>query len=211
MLVKEEKILLMAKSSEDSNDILAAVKQVVNNCIVTEGIDVDKLALFDIEYMFIKIRAFSVSNITKVSYRDKEDDLIYDFEVDLNEIIVEFPEKIEKNIKINDNLMVTMKYAEAGLYTDSEFSKVDPKNFLDELIIRCIDKIYEGDTVFDPSSVSKDELKEYLENFDTKVYDLMRNYVINTPSLNYVISYKNSKGSDRKIVMTALTDFFTLR
>jgi hypothetical protein len=211
MLVKEEKILLMAKISDDAKDILAAVKQVVNNCIVTEGIDVDKLALFDIEYMFVKIRAFSVSNITNVSYRDNEDEQVYDFDVDLNEVEIIFPEKIEKNIKINDDLMIVMKYAEASLYTDDEFAAVDPKNFFDELVIRCVDKIYEGDVMFDPSSVTKDELKEYLETFNTSVYDEMRTFVVNAPRLNYVISYKNSKGSDRKIVMTALTDFFTLR
>lgn len=211
MLVKEEKLLLMAKISDDAKDTLAAVKQVVNNCIMSEGVDVDKLALFDIEYMFIKIRAFSVSNITNVSYRDNEDELVYDFDVDLNEVEVIFPEKIEKNIKIDDNLMIVMKYPEASLYTDDEFAAVDSQNFFDELVIRCIDKIYENDTMFDTSSVTRDELNEYLDTFNTSVYDDMKTFVINAPRLNYVISYKNSKGSDRKIVMTALTDFFTLR
>jgi hypothetical protein len=211
MLVKEEKLLLMAKISDDAKDTLAAVKQVVNNCIMTEGVDVDKLALFDIEYMFIKIRAFSVSNISNVSYRDNEDEMVYDFDVDLNEVEVIFPEKIEKNIKIDDNLMIVMKYPEASLYTDDEFSAVDPQNFFDELVIRCIDKIYENDIVFDTSNVTRDELNEYLDTFNTSVYENMKTFVINSPRLNYVISYKNSKGSDRKIVMTSLTDFFTLR
>jgi hypothetical protein len=211
MLVKEEKILLMAKTSEDSKDVLSAVKQVVNNCILTEDIDVEKLTLFDIEYMFVKIRAFSVSNISKVSYRDSEDDVIYDFDVDLNEVQVAFPENVEKNIKINENLMLVMKYPEASLYDDEEFRAVDPKEFFDELIIRCIDKIYEGDTVFDPASVSTIELKEYIEQLDISVYDAMRNFVSNAPSLRHEISYTNSKGSVRKIIMSSLNDFFTLR
>jgi len=92
MLVKEEKILLMAKNGEEETEILAAVNQVVNNCIITDGIDVDKLALFDVEYLFVKIRAVSVSNVSKVSYKDNEDEKIYDFEVDLNNVEVKFPE-----------------------------------------------------------------------------------------------------------------------
>lgn len=211
MLVKEEKLLLIAKSSDDAKDVLSAVKQVVNNCIVTEGIDVDKLTLFDIEYMFVKIRSFSVSNISKVSYRDNEDDEVYDFDVDLNAVEILFPENIEKNIKVTNDIVVVMKYAEASLYDDEEFSKVDPRNLYDEMVIRCVDTIYEGDTKFDPNSVSKDELKEYLENFDISVYDNMRKFIASSPRLNYVIEYKNSKGSDRKIVMSSLNDFFTLR
>jgi len=211
MLVKEEKLLLMAKSSDDAKDVLSAVKQVVNNCIVTEGIDIDKLALFDIEYMFVKIRSFSVSNISKVSYRDSEDDEVYDFDVDLNEVNIMFPDNIEKNIKVTNDIVVVMKYAEASLYDDEEFSKVDPRNLYDEMVIRCVDTIYEGDTKFDPNSVSKDELKEYLENFDISVYDSMRKFISSSPRLNYEIKYKNSKGSDRKITMSSLSDFFTLR
>ena len=211
MLVKEEKLLLMAKSSNDAKDVLSAVKQVVNNCIVSEEIHVDKLSLFDIEYMFVKIRSFSISNISKVSYRDNEDEQIYDFEVDLNEVEIIFPENTEKNIKVTDDIIVVMKYAEASLYDDDTFSKVDPENFYDEMVIRCVDAIYQGDVKFDPSSVNMDELKEYIETFDISVYDSMKKFVSASPRLNYEIKYKNSKGSDRKIVMSTLSDFFTLR
>ena len=211
MLVKEEKLLLMAKSSDDAKDILSAVKQVVNNCIITEGIDIDKLTLFDIEYMFVKIRSFSISNISKVSYRDNEDDQVYDFEVDLDKVEIIFTEKVEKNIKVTEDIVVVMKYAEASLYDDEEFSKVDPANFYYELVIRCLGAIYQGDTMFDPNSVTKEELKEYIESFDISVYNAMRDFVSESPTLNYVIEYKNSKGSDRKIVMSSLNDFFTLR
>jgi hypothetical protein len=211
MLVREEKLLLIAKSSEDAKDVLSAVKQVVNNCIMNEDIDVDKLAIFDIEYIFVKIRAFSISNISKVSYKDNEDGEIYDFDVDLDNVEVIFPENIQKNIRVTDNIAIVMKYAEASLYDDAEFSNSDPSTFYDEMVIRCIDSIYEGDTKFDPNSVSKDELKEYLASFDINVYDNMRKFVASSPTLNYEINYKNSKGSDRKIVMSSLNDFFTLR
>jgi hypothetical protein len=211
MLVKEEKLLLMAKSSDESNEMLNAVKQVVNNCISSEGIDVDKLSLFDIEYLFIKIRSFSIGNITKVSYRDNEDDMTYDFDVDLDQVEVYFPEKIDKTIKVNKEIAITMKYAEASLYSDEEIKTMSASNFFDVLVIKCIDKIYNGDELFDVSTVSSEELQDYIEQLDTVSYDKMKQFVMNMPRLNYVLKYKNSKGTDREIIMSSLTDFFTLR
>ena len=96
-LVKEEKLLLMAKESENSADILTAVKQIVNNCAIDPNFDVDKLAVFDLELIFIKLRAFSVDNIIKVAYKDLEDEKIYNFDIKLDEVSVIFPENNEKN------------------------------------------------------------------------------------------------------------------
>jgi len=84
-LVKEEKILLMAKESKNQSDIFSAIKQVATNCCV-DNIDLNKLPLYDLEYIFLKLRSFSVDNIIKISYKDLEDEKIYDFNVDLNEV-----------------------------------------------------------------------------------------------------------------------------
>lgn len=211
MLVKEEKILLMAKNGEEETEILAAVKQVVNNCIVTDGIDVDKLALFDIEYLFIKIRSVSVSNVSKVSYKDNEDDKIYDFEVELDKVEVKFPDKIEKNIVITDNTGIIMKYPEASLYSDTEFLKSSPEQMIDNLILHCIDKIYDGDEMFDPKTFKLSELNDFIDQLDVSTYDKLRNFFANLPTLYYKIEYTNLNGNERSIEMTALTDFFTLR
>jgi hypothetical protein len=81
-LVKEEKILLMAKESKSTSDILSAIRQIVINCSVDEKFDIDKLALFDLEYIFLKLRSISVDNVVKVAYRDNEDSKLYYFEVD---------------------------------------------------------------------------------------------------------------------------------
>jgi len=211
MLVKEEKILLMAKSGGDPRDALTAVRQVVNNCIMDDKIDIDSLTTFDIEYLFIKIRAYSISNISKVSYIDSEDDKSYEFEVNLDEVSVKFPENIDKNIKINDDIVVVMKYAPSSLMTDDEFTQTDMNKYFDMLIANCVDKIFQGDEVFEIGDVPKAELQQYLENeFDSLSYDKMRKFVLNMPRLNYEIKYTNSKGTERKILMTSLVDFFTL-
>lgn len=209
-LVKEEKLLLMAKESDNASDILMAVKQVVNNCCSDRGFDVNKLAIFDLEYVFLKLRAFSVDNICKVSYKDAEDEKTYDFDIDLNKIEVEFPEKVDNNIKITNKTGIIMKYPASTLYDDKEFLSLD-KDYLFELIIRCIDKIYDGDNMYEGKDYKPKELGEFLENLDSKTFNAIKEFLVNTPTIKHTIEYKNALGHDRKIVMTSLNDFFTLR
>jgi T4 bacteriophage base plate protein len=209
-LVKEEKILLMAKSSGQDSDVLIAMKQIVNNCALDDKFDVDKLSLFDLEYCFIKIRSASVSNIISVSYRDYEDDKSYDFDIDLNDIKIIWPEKVDNKIKISDTSGFTMKYPTASLYEDEDFINSGQDSFF-KLIARCVDIIYNGDEVFPASSSTPKEIEEYLENLDVNTFDAVRNFMTNQPSLYYKIEYKNSLGNTRVIELRNLTDFFTLR
>lgn len=211
MLVKEEKILLMAKMGNDPTEILSSIKQVVNNCLIDDMIDVDKLSLFDVEYLFIKIRAISVDNVTKVSYKDNSDEKIYNFEVKLDEVTIKYPEKVEKNIKISDEMAISLKYPEAELYSDKEFMNLPVEKLIDALILRCIDKVYVGEEVFDARISSETELNDFIENLDIESYGKIRQFFAVLPTLYYKIEYKNEKGEQRVIEMTKLTDFFTLR
>jgi hypothetical protein len=208
-LVKEEKILLIAKSSEQENDILLAIKQVVNNCCLEE-LNIDKLALFDVEYLFLRIRAQSVNNIVSVTYRDNEDNTDYDFDIDLNEVVVTFPLNFENNIKINEASGIIMKYPEASLYEDKEFLNSGEEAFY-QLVLRCIDKFYDAETVYDTKNYSTKEISDYIDNLDVKTFEKVREFIVNQPKLNYIIDYKNKLGNVRKIELTSLTDFFTLR
>ena len=209
-LVKEEKLLLMAKESENNADILQSIKQIVNNCCLDENFDNEKLTIFDLEYIFIKLRAFSVDNIVKVSYKDEEDGQNYDFEVDLNAVEVEFPEKNENNIKISDTFGILMKYPSASLYEDKDFLNLE-KDYLFELIIRCIDKIYEGDNVFEAKNYTMKELGDFLENLDSKTFVSVQEFLMNSPKLLHVMKYKNSLGNEKEIRLSSLNDFFTFR
>ena len=209
-LVKEEKLLLMAKESENNADILQSIKQIVNNCCLDENFDNEKLTIFDLEYIFIKLRAFSVDNIVKVSYKDEEDGQNYDFEVDLNAVEVEFPEKNENNIKITDTFGILMKYPSASLYEDKDFLNLE-KDYLFELIIRCIDKIYEGDNVFEAKNYTMKELGDFLENLDSKTFVSIQDFLMNSPKLLHVMKYKNSLGNEKEIRLSSLNDFFTFR
>jgi hypothetical protein len=208
-LVKEEKILLIAKSSEQENDILLAIKQVVNNCCLEE-LDIDKLSLFDVEYLFLKIRAQSVNNIVSVTYRDNEDNTDYDFDIDLNNVTVVFPLNQEKIIKLTETSGIVMKYPEASLYEDKEFLNSGEEAFY-QLVLRCIEKFYDADNVYETKNYTMQEISDYIDNLDVKTFDKVREFIVDQPKLNYTIDYKNKLDNTRKIELTSLTDFFTLR
>ena len=112
-LVKEEKLLLMAKESDNASDILLAIKQIVTNCSLDDNLKIDKLALFDLEYIFLKLRAVSVDNVVKVAYKDYEDNKVYDFDINLDKIEVKFPEKNDPKIKISEKTGIIMRYPSA--------------------------------------------------------------------------------------------------
>lgn len=209
-LVKEEKLLLMAKESDTSTDILSAIKQVINNCSVDPKFEVNKLALFDVEYIFLKLRAMSVDNIVKVAYKDKEDNKNYDFEIDLTKVEVKFPEKTSNTIKISGKSGIVMKYPPATLYDDQEFLNLE-KEYMFELIIRCIDSIYLEDRVFKANEYKKEELSEFLENLDIKTFESIQTFLLSVPRMEYKIEYENSLGNKREIILSSLNDFFTWR
>lgn len=209
-LVKEEKLLFMAKESNNDADIFIAIKQIVNNCCLDKKFDVDSLALFDLEYLFIKLRSFSVDSIAKISVKDREDDKVYEFDVDLESVEVSFPEKVDNVIKINEDSGIIMRYPPASLYSDQEFLSLQ-KDQLFELIIRCIDKVYDGEEVYESKEFKKEELTEFIENLNVKIFEKVYNFLSSTPKLKHTIEYKNSLGNDRKVEMNSLNDFFSWR
>lgn len=209
-LVKEEKLLLMAKESGNESDILGAIKQIVNNCCIDINFNIDKIALFDLEYIFLKLRAFSVNNLVKVSYKDYEDEKIYDFDIDLNNIEVVIPERVSNNIKLSEKSGIVMNYPSASLYEDKDFLNLTD-NYMFELILRCIDKIYVEDEIYEPSNYSKNELSEFLEDLSLKVFEDIQKFLLSVPKIEHKIEYKNSLGNDRVITLSSLNDFFSWR
>jgi T4 bacteriophage base plate protein len=211
MLVKEEKLLLMAKVSEDDTDILQAIKQVVTNCCIETSLDVDTFPLYALEYVFIKLRGFSVGDVISVSYRDLEDNKSYDFTVDLNKVEIKFPEGIDKIIKITDTSGIVMKYPSAGIYSDKTFLKAEGEETFYRLVVRCIDQVYDAENVYEGKDFEEDAILEFLEYMDIPSFEKVREFMLNLPSLYYKIEYTNSNGNARTIELKTLSDFFTLR
>ncbi|QMP83951.1 MAG: hypothetical protein [Caudoviricetes sp.] len=209
-LVKEEKLLLIAKESGNETDILTAIKQVVTNCSLDKNLDTNKLSIFDLEYVFLKIRAFSIDNIVKIAYRDDEDETVYNFEVNLNDVNVKFPKKTKETIKITENIGLILKYPSASLYDDQEFLNTENNHYF-ELILKCVDKIYFDEEVYEVKDIPKKELEEFIENLKVDVFKQVNEFLTNAPRIEHVLSYTNKNGSKREIYLNSLNDFFTWR
>ena len=208
-LVKEEKILLMAMQSEDTEEIINSIKQVINNCIVTEKIDVDELATLDLEYLFIKLRARSVNNVISLSYRDLEDNKKYDVEVNLDDVEIRYDEKHTNNIKINDSIGIILKYPTANVSSQIKDVKTETELFF-KILKNCLDIIYESDNQYKVSDSTEAEIDEFLQSLDVKAFNKIQDFFTTMPKMHYEVKYVNSNGNERVIVLSTLNDFFTL-
>ncbi len=204
-VVKEEKILLVAQQG-NSTDIIRSIKQVLTSC-VQDNINIDTLATFDLEYLFLKLRAKSVNNIAKVSYHDPEDNEIREFEIDLDEIKITFNEKNNKNIKITDTIGIIMKYPSAAI-SDKVTEFENEVELMEFFIINTIDQIYDEEGVYMASDYSEEELKEFLDSLNVATFEKIKEFFETMPKLYHKIEYTNNKGTERVIEFNNLRDFF---
>jgi hypothetical protein len=208
-LVKEEKILLVAQQGETEKDIIYAIKQVLTNCILDTTFNIDKLTTFDLEYMFLKLRSKSVNNIIEVSYRDVEDDKVYDFEIDLDTIEVKYPEtEISNKIAVSDTVGIIMKYPSVTIL-DNIPENATSTDVVDYLIRSCIESIYDEETVYPVDEQPEEEVTEFLDSIDIESFNKIRNFLDNLPKLYHKLEYTNSLGNERTIELANLRDFFT--
>jgi len=207
-LVKEEKILLIAQSSNDPKDIIQAVKQVLQNCC-TDDINIDQLTTFDIEYFFIKLRSKSVNNIVNLKYRDLEDDKIYDFEVDLETIEIQHNPDHQKTINVSNNVILNLKYPQMNLVNTLEKVENDT-DLVFEILRNCLDTlVYEGKEI-KISDYSKKEIDDFILSMDVVSFNKVQEFFNTMPKLKHDIDYVNSLGNPRKITLQSLNDFFQL-
>lgn len=207
--VKEEKILLTAQQEGEDKSILLAIKQVVNNCCQDPTIDINDLATFDLEYIFLKLRSRSVNNVIEVSYRDAEDDKVYDFEVDLDQIELVMDKNLNKLITVNEEVGIKMKYPSAQIIDNAPTG--DAAVLVEYLIANCVDSIYDADSVYPADSYTNEELLAWIDSLDVETFRKIGNFFDNLPKLYYKLEYKNSLGNDRAIELTKLSDFFIWR
>lgn len=226
MTAREEKILLVAKSDPKGEDILNAVKQVVNNCIIPADLEqiggIDTLTLFDIEYIFIQIRAISVSNKGKVTFKDADEmaefelkrledpktpvPADYEHEIDLFKVNVKFND--QPNETTTEQFRIIMQYPSASLLADKKFLESVGKDVYDYFITVCIKEIWEGDRQFLNPRPDPIEIINFINNLPLQVYDKLREYAGNLPTVYYEFSYVNKFGKERKVILNTLSDFF---
>jgi hypothetical protein len=209
-LVKEEKLLLISQQGGEDTEVIRAIKQILRLCVQDEDFDVDKLTTFDLEYLFLKLRAKSVNNIVKLSYRDNEDGKIYNFELDLDTIEINIPENANSQISVSDNISMIMKYPSASI-TDKLQQFDNEVDLMTFFIINCIDTILTEEEIFPASDYSTQDLEEFLDQLPVSSFEKIREFFEKMPKLYHKIDYTNSEGNDRSIELNNLKDFFMWR
>ena len=209
-VVKEEKILLTAQQSGTEKDIVLAIKQVLQNCIVDPTFDTDTLTTFDLEYMFLKLRARSVSNIIEVSYRDNDDNKVYEFEIDLDTVEMLQDKPTNNKIMINDEVGIVMKFPSVTVLENVP-EEVSATDLVEYLVRSCIDQVFDADEVYLASEQTTEELLEFIDSLDIETFNKIREFFDSLPQLYHKLEYTNSNGDARTIELTTLNDFFTWR
>jgi len=211
-LVKEEKVLVIALESEDTKQITTAIKNVIKNCIKTKGIKVEELPTFDIEYLFLNIRGKSVGEEIEVNVTCPDDgETQVPVTINLDDIEVQKNEEHSNRIKVDDSIMMEMKYPSLDQFIKNNFDFND-KNAMDqsfELIATCIDKIFTEDEVWAVEDCSKKEIVDFLEQMNSSQFKEIEKFFETMPKLSHSITVKNPKTKkENVVVIEGLAGFF---
>jgi len=207
-LVKEEKILLIAQQAEDPKEVINAITQVITNCCVSE-FDSSRLTTFDLEYIFIKLRARSVNNVIKLRYRDNEDNQSYDVECNLDEVEITYNPDHNSLIQVNETMSIQMRYPGTDLMQALSPDMNESEIFF-ELLSKCIDVVIDSGTHHNVSDSTKEEIDEFVSTLDVTTFGKIQEFFQTMPKIKHELKYTNSLGNERTITLDNINDFFTL-
>jgi hypothetical protein len=211
-LVKEEKILIIAMESEDPKQIAEAVKTVIGNCILTRGIKIEQLSTFDIEYLFLNIRGKSVGEEVEVLITCPDDGVTQvPISISLDEIKVQVKPEHTKDIKLDDNLTLRMKYPSMQEFVKNNFSSDGDMSVDDtfSMISSCVEQIYSEEESWSASDVTKKEMNEFLEQLSSKQFKQIEKFFETMPKLSHTVFVTNpNTGVENEILLEGLTSFF---
>ena len=203
--VREEKLLLMAQESGERKDIINVYKQLINNCSI-DKVDVDNMAAVDLEYFFVCLRSKSVSNISKIQVKDKDDGEMYEVEVNLDKIEIEKKPNVSSNVKLTDTVGVILKYP-----TFKTLSKIEDGSEVDSTlaVLRgCIDQVYEGQEVFDTANYSKQELDDFILSLNKSHVEQIQKFFEGMPKMVYNAKYVTKDKQVKELKIEGLENFF---
>ena len=204
-LVKEEKVLLVALESDDDNAIQDAIIQVLQNCVLTD-IKVDKLPIFDFEYLYLKVRAKSVGEVVNLKLKCPDDEKVtVDHALNLDDLQVKFNADHKKEINFTKDYGVVMKYPTVKEFKQNQ----NPSEASFDLVKDCLSMIYKGEETYDKGNIEDKELDEWIETLTPAQYKLILNWFKTMPKIEHTISYTNPKsGKDFKLKLQGIKDFF---
>ena len=204
-LVKEEKVLMIAQESQNESQVIKAVKDIISACTF-EKIDTNKIPMYDIEYIFLKIRSKSVGEVVSFKLKCSKCDEPNDVELNLEDVEVQFPKKnIEDNIKLNDTIGITLKPINL-----TDVSKAKGKDAITEMLIASIDTIYDSDNVYKASDSTKKEMDDFVNSLTHTHLEKIQEFITNQPTLKHTIEYTCGKcGHKNSYELSGLQSFFT--
>jgi citrate lyase gamma subunit len=211
-LVKEEKLLVLALESEDTKQITNAIKTVIKNCIETKGIKVETLPTFDIEYLFLNIRGKSVGEEIEVNIICPDDgQTTVPIAINVDDINVQKNPEHNNKIKLDDSIMMEMKYPSLDQFIKSNFD-LSADNTVDqsfELIASCIGKIFTEEEVWVAEDVTKKEMIEFLDQMNTSQFKQIEKFFETMPKLSHTVKVLNPKTKvENEVVLEGLSSFF---
>ena len=204
-LVKEQKILIIAMESQDEVQILDAIKNILKNCIISR-LKIDDLALFDIEYLFLQIRARSISEELKLKITCPDDgETQVDVSFLANEVKVQFPDNHSNIIKLGNDITLEMKYPNLEYFSTINFAKGDVDPY--DLVAQCVKRVYVGEE--DSGTFTFKEARAWIEKLTASQFDLIQNFFNTMPSLKHVLKVRNPKTKvENEITIEGLVSFF---
>jgi len=211
-LVKEEKLLVLALESENTKEITTAIKNVIKSCIQTKGIKVEALPTFDIEYLFLNIRGKSVGEEIEVNVMCPDDGETYvPVKINIDDIQVQKKEEHSNKIKLDDHLMMEMKYPSLDEFIKSNFD-FSAENSMDQsfdLVASCVDKIYNEEEVWAAADCTKKEVHEFLEQMNSAQFKEIEKFFETMPKLSHEIKVTNPNTKvESTVVLEGLSSFF---
>lgn len=209
-LVKEEKILLMALESQKSDEIFQATKQIVSSCTF-DALKVEELPTFDLEYIFLQIRAKSVGETTKFKVLCPDDKKTYaDVEVDLTKVNVEVDDNHTNKLVVDEkrNLGVVLKYPTMNVLKSGTMENPTTEQIFD-VLTECVDHIYEGDKIYPAKDSTPQEIKEFFEGLSQDSFVKIKSFFDTMPRLRHEVEVTNPVTNVKsKVVLSGLNDFF---
>jgi len=214
-LVKEEKVLILALESQDTKQITNAVKQVMKECIMTRGVNVESLPTFDIEYIFLNVRGKSVGEAIDLIITCSDDgETQVPVTVYVDEITVKKDPKHTTDINLDENLVLRMKYPslEQFVKTNFDFSSDQSSSNIEksfDIISSCMDIIFTKDESWAASDCTKKELIDFIEGMNSSQFKMIENFFDTMPKLSHTITVTNPKTKvENTVVLEGLTSFF---
>ena len=206
-LVKEEKILLLALEEGDDESIARALKQIVHNCTY-EKMEIEKLPLFDLEYVFLRVRAKSVGEVAELKLLCEDDGETYaDVSIPLEDIEVSFTEGHTSEIKLDDEILVKMRYPTYEMLGMDPGDMTVERTF--ELVGKCIDNVFEGEKVHERADFNDKDLSEFLDSLNSKQFKDIQAFFETMPKLKYEVKFKNPKTKkNNTVTLEGLQSFF---